>query len=149
MQASKGQTVFRGYLPSLIALAVCLGTLLYNLFCFSALANEARIGGAMRTGFNGDAPIAAAYVLGGDLLRKIPGLTTLGDDTARAIADPLQESIRGFPSGAVAIFFGQAQTAEHKRLLWTHRLQPWLIVLAAFLWWRRPRPVHLRQRLRP
>jgi len=148
MRASKGQSVSRGYVPAVIAIIVCLGALVYNMVTFSALASESRIGGAIRDGFNGDAIVAATYVLGGDVLRKVPGLEALGDDTARSVADPLEEAIKGYPPAAVAVFFGRAQSAAHSRMLWAHRLQPWLILIAALLWWLRPKPVHLRERLR-
>ncbi len=148
MRASKGQSVSRGYLPAATAVIVCLGTLIYNMLTFSALASEPRIGTAIRNGFNGDALVAATYVLGGDVLRMIPGLQTLGDDTARAVATPLEEAIKGYPPAAVAVFFGNARSVAHSRMLWAHRLQPWLILIAALLWWRRPKPVHLRERLR-
>ena len=148
MRASKGQSISRGYISAVIAIIVCLGTLAYNLVTFSALASEPRIGSAIRNGFNGDALMAATYALGGDLLRKIPGLETLGDDTARSVADPLEESIKAYPPSAVAVFFDRAQSTAHNRMLWAHRLQPWLILIAALLWWRRQKPVHLRERLR-
>lgn len=148
MREYKGQSILRGYVPVIIAIAVCVVNLLYNMVCFSALASEASIGGALRSGFNGDAPVVASYVLAGDLLRKIPGLETLGDGTARAVAGPLHEKIKSYPPAAVAVLFGEVQSPQQKRILWTHRMQPWLLLLAALLWWRRPRPVHLRERLR-
>lgn len=148
MRASKSHSVSRGYIPAATAIIVCLGTLIYNMVTFSALASEPRIGAAIRDGFNGDALVAATYVLGGDLLRRIPGLDSLGDETARAVATPLEETIKGYPPAAVSVFFDRARSAAHSRMLWAHRLQPWLILIAALLWWRRPKPVHLRERLR-
>lgn len=148
MRVNKGQSILHGYLPVITAIVVCVAVLLYNMFCFSALASAASVGDALRLAFNRDAPVVATYVLAGDVLRKIPGLQTLGDDTASAVAKPLQEKILGYRPAAGAVFFGEPQSPQHKRMLWTHRMQPWLLLLVAFLWWRRPRPVHLRERLR-
>ncbi|HWS27497.1 MAG TPA: hypothetical protein VN259_13135 [Xanthomonadales bacterium] len=148
MQRLANQSPIGGYLPSVVAIALFLGTLAFNAFTYAALAAHAQIGSAFRTAIDNDSPVIEAYVMLGDLLRGVPGLANLGDATANAAAEPLVDRIKPFPRGASAVFFGSAQSAAHGRMLWTHRLLPFLLVLAGVLWWRRQKPVHMRQRLR-
>lgn len=148
MQRSDKRSTLSGYLPSIVAIALFLGTLAFNAFTYAALASHAQIGTAFRSAIDNDSPIIQGYVALGDVLRRLPGMAGIGDATANAAAKPLVDRIKPFPPGASAVFFGQAQSAEHGRMLWTHRLQPFLLLLAGVLWWRRQKPVHMRQRLR-
>lgn len=148
MQRSANRSTLSGYLPSIVAIALFLGTLAFNAFTYAALASHAQIGTAFRSVIDNDSPIIEGYVFLGDLLRSLPGMAGIGDATANAAAKPLVDRIKPFPQGASAVFFGKAQSPEHGRMLWTHRLLPFLLVLAGVLWWRRQKPVHMRQRLR-
>jgi hypothetical protein len=46
------------------------------------------------------------------------------------------------------VFFGEAQSAAHSRMLWAQRVLPFLAIIAVIIWARRQKPVHLRNRLR-
>lgn len=148
MQRSGNNSRFAGYMPSIVAAVLLFGTLAFNAFSYAALAGHAEIGKAFRTAVEGDSPIIQGYIALGDLLRRLPGLDGIGDATANAAAEPLVDRIRPFPPGASAIFFGAAQSPAQSRMLWTHRLLPFLLVLTVVLWWRRQKPVHMRPRLR-
>lgn len=138
---------YSGYVPVTLSGTVLLASLLYNLFVFSALASHPQIGTALRNAIRNDAPIVSIYVLVGDLVRVGP-LATLGDASAAEIAAPIAEKIRSYPPGAVATLFGSPQSASQSQLQWSHQLLPFLLLLTAILWWRRPKPVHMMPRRR-
>jgi hypothetical protein len=148
MQGSRRQSAYRGYVPVFIVLCLCFGTLLFNVFTFAALSAHPVVGKAFRQAVIEDSPVVASYVVTGEFARQIPGLDALGDGTAAAAAAPLADKITAFPAGAAAVFFGDPLSSAQGRMLWARRLQPYLVLVAAIMWWRRPRPVHLRQRLR-
>lgn len=148
MQASRGRSRFGGYLPSVLAIGALVVDLLFNFFTYAALAEHPEMGSAFRNAIKNDSPIVETYIAGGKLLRRIPGLSTIGDATAAAAAEPLLPRIKDFPQGADAVFFGEPQGAAHGRMLWSRQLMPFLLVLAIVLWSRRQKPVHLRERPR-
>lgn len=149
MQRNKtGQSMARGYLPATLAGLVFLATLLFNAFTYSALAAHAEIGSAFRLSIEENSPFIEGYVWMGDLLRGLPGLSGWGDATANAAAEPLIDRIRPHPRGAAAVFFGEPQSSAHGRMLWAQRMLPWFAIIAAVLWARRQKPVHMRTRLR-
>jgi len=149
MQRSKpGQSIAGGYLPSVIAVLIMVGTLLFNAFTYAALASHAEIGQSFRQSIRHNSPFIESFVWLGDLLRSVPGLSEFGDATANAAAEPLVERIRPHPRSASSVFFGEPQSAAHSRMLWGQRMLPFLIVIAAILWARRQKPVHMRNKLR-
>lgn len=148
MQVKQGRSRFGGYLPSVLAIGALVVDLLFNCFTYAALAEHPEMGNAFRNAIKNDSPIVETYIAGGKLLRRIPGLSSIGDATAAAAAEPLLPRVKDFPQGADAVFFGDAQSAAHGRMLWSRQLMPFLLALAMLLWWRRQKPVHLRERLR-
>lgn len=148
MQRSNARSSLSGYVPSLVAIALFVSTLAFNAFTYAALAHHAEIGTAFRAAIDNDSPIIEGYVILGDVLRALPGMSSIGDVTAAAAAEPLVARIKPFPPGASAVFFGNAQSAAHGRMLWSHRMLPFMLALACILWWRRQKPVHMRNRLR-
>lgn len=149
MQRSKpGQSRAGGYLPSAIAILLVLLILLFNAFSYAALASHAEIGQAFRLSIKHNSPFIETYVWLGDVLRGVPGLSTLGDGTAGEAAAPLVSRIQPHPRGAAAVFFGEPQSAAHSRMLWAQRALPFLAILAVIVWTRRQKPVHMRNRLR-
>jgi hypothetical protein len=149
MQRTKpGQSRAAGYLPAAVAGLLLLVNLLFNAFSYAALASHAEIGQAFRLSIKHNAPFIEAYVWLGDILRGIPGLSGIGDGTASAAAEPLIARIRPHPRGAEAVFFGEAKSPAHSRMLWGQRLLPFLVVITIILWVRRQKPVHMRNRLR-
>ncbi len=146
--AKTGQSLSRGYLPAIVAAVILLATLLFNAFSYAALASHAEIGGAFRLSIKHNSPLIESYVWLGDLLRGLPGLSGWGDATANAAAEPLVDRIKPHPRGAAAVFFGEPQSSEHGRMLWAQRMLPFFAIVAAILWLRRQKPVHMRQRLR-
>lgn len=148
MQRSGTNSRFAGYVPSIVAATLLLATLAFDAFTYAALAAHSEVGKAFRSAIESDSPLIQGHIALGNLLRGLPGLAGVGDDTANAAAAPLVERIRSFPPGASAVFFGSPQSTAQSRMLWTHRLLPYLLGLTLVLWWRRQKPVHLRQRLR-
>lgn len=137
-----------GYLPSIIAGLVFMGTLLFNAFSYSALASHAEIGKAFRSAIDNDSPFIEGYVWIGDRLRQIPGLAEWGDATASAAAQPLIARIKSFPPGASAVFFGETESGAHSRMRWGHRLLPFFALVVVIAWMRRQKPVHMVNRYR-
>jgi hypothetical protein len=142
------QSVARSYLPAAAAGLVFLATLLFNAFTYAALASHAEIGNAFRMAIQHNSPFIEGYVWLGDQLRGLPGLSAWGDSTANAAAEPLIDRIRPHPRGAAAVFFGESKSPAHGRMLWAQRMLPLFAIIAAILWARRQKPVHLRNRLR-
>lgn len=148
MQRSVTRSPLAGYVPSIIAFALVLWILAFNAFTYAALAAHAEIGKAFASAIENDSPVIEGYVALGKVLRRLPGMANVGNSTANAAAEPLVARIKPFPPGASAVFFGGVQSPAQGRMLWTHRLLPFALVLACVLWWRRQKPVHMRERLR-
>lgn len=140
------KSTVRGMLPLVLASAALFVVLVVNCIGFASLAAHPAIGKAFRDAAGLDAPIVSAYILLGKPLRHLPLLGPMGVSMANEIAEPLRERISGSPAAAVAVVFGQAESQAHHTLLWCHRLAPWLLLLVAILWWRRPRAVHFVRR---
>lgn len=147
-RTKSGQSVAGNYLPVSVAGLVVLATLLFNAFTYAALASHAEIGSAFRMAIKNNSPFIEGYVWLGDQLRDLPGLSTWGDSTANAAAEPLIDRIRPHPRGAAAVFFGESKSPAHGRMLWAQRMLPWFAIIAAILWARRQKSVHMRNRLR-
>ncbi|GEM_PF-1887934 len=139
---------FGGYIPAIIALLVLVATLLFNLFTYTALASHPGVGKGFRDAIKNDSPVIALYVWAGDVLRGLPGLDAVGDRTAADAAAPIEERMKAVPAASGAIFFGASQSFAQSSMQRANQAMPFLMVIAGVLWWRRPRPVHLRPRLR-
>jgi hypothetical protein len=148
MLHKSGRSTYTGYVPSVAAVGLLVLNLLHNCFTYAALADNPEIGNSFRNAIKNDSPFIELYIATGAALRGLPGLTTLGDQTAAAAATPLAPRIKDFPQGADAVFFGEAQSSAQGRMLWSWRLTPFLALLAVVAWMRRQRPVHMKQRFR-
>lgn len=145
---SKGRSTYAGYVPSVLAIGALILNLLHNCFTFAALADHPEIGSAFRNAIKNDSPFIEIYIAGGSAMRGLPGLATLGDVTAASAAAPLEARIKDFPQGADAMFFGESKSSAQSRMLWSWKLTPFLVLIALVAWFRRQRPVHMKQRLR-
>ena len=139
---------FSGYVPVIIAILVLVSTLLFNMFTYSALAAHPGVGKGFRDAIKDDSPVVALYILAGDVLRSLPGLDSIGEQTAIDAASPIEERLKAVPAASGAIFFGESHSLAQSSMQRGSQAMPFLIMIAALLWWRRPRPVHLRPRLR-
>ncbi|GMU43378.1 MAG: hypothetical protein IT479_09355 [Xanthomonadales bacterium] len=144
MRSSSGRSRFGGYLPSLLAITALVVDVLFNCFSYAALAEHPEMGNAFRNAIKNDSPIVESYIAGGRFLRSLPGMARIGDDTAAAAAAPLLARVKDFPQGADAVFFGNAKSGAHARMLWGRILMPFLALLAIVLWVRRQKPVQTR-----
>lgn len=118
-------------------------TLVNNCIQFSALAADPVIGKAFDVAVSDDAPVVSAYIGLGNLLRGMGPMAEWGKRNAAEIAAPLADKIKDFPPGAAAVVFGNPQSPAHSKLLWGHKLAPWLLLAVGLLWWRRPRQIHM------
>jgi len=125
-----------------------LATLLFNIFTYAALAAHPVVGKGFHDAIKDDSPVIALYVLAGEVLRQLPGLDSVGNGTAANAVSPIEERLRAVPAASGAIFFGESHSLAQSSMQRGSQAMPFLIVIAALLWWRRPRPVHLRPRLR-
>jgi hypothetical protein len=126
-----------------IALVLLMG---YNMLVHSALADHEEIGPAIRESARLHAPITALYILGGDQLRKVPALRAVAAGPAREIADGIARAVRSYPPGAMEVLFATPQSSAQRHLHWTHDGAYLVLLVFAWLYWRRPRSLHLISR---
>ena len=126
----------------LIAAALFVLTLGYDLWLWGGLARHAEFGPALQKSGRYDVSLASLYLQSGAPLLDLTGLGLRAAADAEAAFRPVLARVRAspmaamdnlqqdMPAGAKACYFGA----------------PLLLVLAVLLWWRRPREVHIGRR---
>jgi len=125
-----------------VALVLFVVFLLYDIVVWGALAAIPDVGEAIIASANREAPLAATYVLlGTPLDAAVPALQSFGADR---LMDAFSE---GFPrikaDGTVAmdLIFHTTWNVQHRWIRFAYWMPPLLLLLTAWLWWRRPRKI--------
>lgn len=133
----------RKYLHLIILLLAVLAAFWQCLF-WGGAANLADIGAIVRRSAMREAPLVAAYTVGGEALGRImPSLRDLGRSWADAALRPAAERLTADPDVAMDFIFGEPLNAAQRTATRGVYLPPVLLLLAVVAWLRRPRQVRM------
>lgn len=125
-----------------IALALFVLFLLYDLVVWGAAPSLPDVGEAIVASANREAPLAATYVLlGTPLDAALPSLQAFGADRLTDALGEGFERIRNDATVAMDLIFNTTWNAQHRWIKFAYWMPPLLLLATVFLWWRRPRKV--------
>ncbi len=128
----------------LIAFGLFLPCFAYDLVTWGAMRSLPVVGPSIANAALREAPIATTYLwLGQPLDDAVPPLRKLGaEELSFAFAEGWSE-LRNDPTAAMDLVLGSSWSAAHGRFKFLYRAAPALLLLAAILWWFRPKPIRL------
>jgi hypothetical protein len=126
----------------LIALALFLVSLLYNLVVWGAMPRLPEVGASIVDSARREAPLATTYIaIGGPLDSALSSAQSFG---AQRLTDALGEGfarIHEDPSVAMDLIFNTTWNSAHRWLKTTYWAAPLFLLLTIVLWVLRPRQV--------
>jgi hypothetical protein len=125
-----------------VALVLCVLSLLYDLVVWGALPRVPEVGEDIVASANREAPLAATYILlGSPLDSAAPPLQAFGEARLTAALSEGFPRIRADSTVAIDLIFNTTWNAQHRWLKMVYWMPPLFLLLSAILWWRRPRKV--------
>ncbi|MEO7433022.1 MAG: hypothetical protein ABIR62_13565 [Dokdonella sp.] len=126
----------------LIALILFVFCFLYDLVVWGSLPLLPAVGEAIVVSANREAPLAATYIGLGRLIDgAVPVLQSFGEGVMTDAIGAGFERIRGDSTVAIDLIFNTTWNAQHRWLKTMYWATPFLLLLTAGLWTRRPRQV--------
>jgi hypothetical protein len=126
----------------LIALALFVLSLLYNLVVWGALPRVPEVGRQIADSAYREAPLAATYVGLGNLIdAAVPALQAFGE---RRVTDAFGEGferIRNDGTVAMDLILHSSWNSDHRWIKTMYWMPPLLLVITVILWLRRSRAV--------
>lgn len=126
----------------LFAAALFVAALFYNFYLWGGLGRTPELGLLVTQGAEREVSLAGIYVPVGRMLVESTGLQRSASDFASERFASLQSRLLANPAAAMDTLLSN--------LPFTTKLSyygaPLLLLLTAYLWWRRPREVHVGRR---
>jgi hypothetical protein len=133
----------------LIALALFIICMLYDVVVWGALPVLPEVGASITTSANREAPLASTYIaLGSRIDAQVPALQAFG---AQRLQDAFGEGFaRISENAAVAmdLIFNTTWNSQHRWIKTMYWAAPFFLVLTIVLWMMRPKPVRVMGRRR-
>jgi hypothetical protein len=126
----------------MIALALFVVSLLYDLIVWGALPLLPVVGTSIVDSAGREAPMATTYIaLGRHIDAAVPALQAFGQDHLTAALGEGFERIRGDSTVAMDLIFNTTWNAQHRWLKTMYWAPLFFLLLTAIFWARRPRQV--------
>ena len=127
----------------LVAIALFVLSLLYNLVVWGSLPRVPEVGRQIAESAYREAPLAATYIGLGNLIDGvIPALQAFGEKRVTLAFGEGFERIRNDETVAMDLILRGTWNAQHRWIKTMYWATPLLLVLSVILWLRRSRTVH-------
>ena len=123
----------------LVAAALLVLALIYDLVLWGGLAKTPALGHLVTQGAQREVSLVGVYLPTGRLLVESTGLSGFASDFAAARFAPLEARLLANRAAAMDTLISDMPFSVRA----PYYGAPILLLLTAFLWWRRPRGVHM------